>query len=144
MRFAFCAMLCLALQAGAQEQADPAMELKQLEGTWTVASMEVAGKPVPADKGPKKLVIVGSKLMGLGPDMEIKIDTTKKPKWIDLIFKKEGKSYPVKAIYDLSGDEMRFCIPLAKGDSPFKNMRPKSFEAKDPPSAVLKLKRANP
>jgi uncharacterized protein (TIGR03067 family) len=144
MRLACCTLLSLSLIAAAQENADPAKELKSLEGTWQVTAMEAFGKPAPADKAPKELVIAGNKLKGLGPDMDIKLDPAKKPRWIDLTFKKGDKSYPIKAIYDLSGDELRLCIPLAPVGAAFENKRLESFDTKDKPQALLRLKRAKP
>jgi uncharacterized protein (TIGR03067 family) len=144
MRLACCTFLTLSLIAAAQENADPAKELKRLEGTWQVTAMEAFGKPAPPDKAPKELVIAGSKLKGLGPDMDIRLDPAKKPKWIDLTFKKGDKSYPLKAIYDLSDNELRLCIPLAPVGGVFENKRPEGFETKDKPLALLRLKRVKP
>ncbi|MCI0455474.1 MAG: TIGR03067 domain-containing protein [Gemmataceae bacterium] len=76
--------------------------------------------------------------------MDVRLDPSQKPKWIDLTFKKGEKSYPLKAIYDLSGDELRLCIPLAQPGVAFENKRPDGFETKDKPLALLRLKRAKP
>ena len=144
MRVACGVLLLFALTVGAQEKADPAKELKKLEGTWQVTGMEAFGKPAPEGKAPKQLVISGSKLTGLGPDMDIQIDPAKKPRWIDLTFKKGDKPYPIRAIYDLSGDELRICFSLAEEAKPFENKRPEGFDTKDKPLALLRLKRAKP
>ncbi len=144
MRLSGCVLLLCGLTAGAQEKADPAKEMKKLEGTWQVTAMEVFGKPAPPDKAPKQLVISGGKLTGLGQDMDIQIDPAKTPRWIDLTFKKGDKAYPLKAIYDLSGDELRLCIPLAEAGVAFENKRPEGFDTKDKPLALLRLKRAKP
>src|SRR5262249_20844078 len=112
-----------------------------LEGSWQIVGMEAFGKPAPPEKAPKKLVIAGGKLTGLGPPMDIRLDPTKTPKWIDLTFKKDDKDYPLKAIYDLRGDELRLCIPLAKVGAAFENKRPEGFDTKDRPLALLRLKR---
>ncbi len=50
MRLACCVVLCTGLTVGAQDKIDPSTDLKQLEGTWQVISMEVFGKPAPPDK----------------------------------------------------------------------------------------------
>jgi len=103
--------------------------------------MEVFGKPGPAEKTPKQLVFSADKLTGLGPDMEVRLDPNQKPKWIDLTFKKGDKSYPLKAIHDLSGDELRLCIPVAQPGVVFDNIRPDGFDTKDKSVALLRLKR---
>ena len=142
MRFAGFVLIALAISARAPAQGDRAQELKQLEGTWDVIAFEVDGKVQPKEKSPKQFLISGNKLTGLGPEMTITLDATKKPRWIDLAFKKKDKLYPIRAIYDVSGDELRICMPLAPTGKAFDNNRPGSFETKGKAVALFKTKRA--
>ena len=142
MRFAGFVLIALAISGRATAQGDRAQELKQLEGMWDVIAFEVDGKVQPKEKSPKQIVITGDKLTGLGPEMTITVDPAKKPKWIDLIFKKTNKPYPIRAIYDVRGDELRICMPLAPRDKVFENKRPDSFDTKGKSVALFKAKRA--
>jgi uncharacterized protein (TIGR03067 family) len=120
----------------------PADDLKQLEGSWEVVSMEANGKQAPSEKMPKKLTIAGSKLTGLGPEMEFKTDASKAPKWIDLTFKRGDQSNTLKAIYELQGDTLKLAIPLAQPGKAFENERPAGFESKGKLQATMILKRS--
>ena len=141
MRFAGFVLIALAISARAPAQGDRAQELKQLEGTWDVIAFEVDGKVQPKGKSPTQFLISGNKLTGLGPEMTITLDATKKPKWIDLAFKKKDKLYPIRAIYDVSGDELRICMPLAPTGKAFENKRPENFDTKASPVALFNAKR---
>jgi uncharacterized protein (TIGR03067 family) len=129
------ALVCGTVQAG------PEQELNRLRGSWEVTAIEVDGKPQPKDKLPPGFTITGNKLTGLGPEMAITIDPTKKPKWIDLTFKKGDKSYPIRAIYALEGDAFTICMPLAQVGKVFENRRPESFETKGKFVVLIKAKR---
>jgi uncharacterized protein (TIGR03067 family) len=142
MRFAGFVLIALAISDRVTAQGDGAKELKQLDGTWEVTALEVDGKVQPKEKSPKQIVITGDKLTGLGPEMTITVDPAKKPKWIDLIFKKDNKQYPIRSIYEISGDELRICMPLAPRGKGFDNKRPESFDTKGKAVALFKAKRA--
>jgi uncharacterized protein (TIGR03067 family) len=118
------AFAAVALQPGQ----DIGQELKLLEGTWRVGSMEETGQAARASKTPEKLVISGNKLTGIGPEMIIKLNPNKRPKWIDMTFEKGSKKYPIRAIYEISGAELKLCMPLAQKGKLFKNERPASFD----------------
>ena len=138
--------MCLAVLAVAIVVVSPlaaqdlAPGLSALQGTWKVTSLEVEGKAAPEGKAPSEFVIAGDQLKGLGPDMKIKVDATKTPKWIDLTFKKNDKDYPLKTIYEVAGDELTLCIPLAQVGKGFENTRPENFGGKG--AAIFKAKRA--
>lgn len=135
MYLGLLALLCI-------NNVTPADDLKQLEGSWEVVSMEANGKQAPSDKMPKKLTIAGNKLTGLGPEMEIKADASKAPKWIDLTFKRGEQSNSLKAIYELKGDTLKLAIPLAQPGKPFENERPTGFESNGKLQATMTLKRS--
>ena len=141
MRCAGFVLIALAISGRATAQGDRAKELKQLEGTWDVIALEVDGKVQPKEKAPKQIVVKDNKLNGLGPEMTITLDPTKKPKWIELAFKKNNKLYPIRAIYEIKGDELKLCMPLAPKGKVFENKRPENFDTKASPVALFNAKR---
>ena len=127
-------------------RADDKDELKKLEGNWEFVAAVAGGMEVPAGKGtPEKLTIKDGKMTGFGPEIKLSTDATKKPKWLNMTFARDGKESTINAIYELNGDELKICIPLApkKGSGAvFENKRPESFDTKDKPEMMLKAKRA--
>lgn len=139
------AFMVLACAVGVR--ADDKDELKKLDGNWEVVATVMAGMDIPAGKGaPDKLTIKDGKLTGFGPEIKLATDATKKPKWLNMTFTRDATESTINAIYELSGDELRICMPLApkKGQGlAFENKRPEGFETtKDKPEMMLKLKRA--
>jgi uncharacterized protein (TIGR03067 family) len=122
-------------------QAGPEQELNRLQGSWGIVTIEAEGEPQPKDKLPPGFKIAGNKLTGLGPEMTITLDPTKKPKWIDLTFKRGDKSFPIRAIYALEGDDLKICMPVVEPGKAFDNRRPESFETKGKFAALIKAKR---
>jgi uncharacterized protein (TIGR03067 family) len=118
--------------------------LKQLQGTWRVEALEVDGQPQPAGKAPKEIKIAGDKLTGIGPEMTLSLDPTKKPRWADLTFKRDGKEMPLRAIYELEGDTLRLCFGVARTREEFKNERPTTFETRGKGTALFTAKRVTP
>jgi uncharacterized protein (TIGR03067 family) len=120
----------------------PEQELKKLQGTWNVVSLEVDGKPEPKSKAPKQLVIAGDKLTGFGPVMKLTLDPGKTPKWVDLTYTKGDKAFPVYAIYEFRENDLKLSIPIARAGKPFLNERPQNFAAEGKDVALLTLRRA--
>jgi uncharacterized protein (TIGR03067 family) len=128
-------------------------ELKKLQGTWKVVSMEMAGKPLPAEKAEGMQIVFKDDEMTLGPidgkgkTMPVKIDPTTKPKAIDLTIKSGDQKIDWKCIYSLEGDTLKFLMPLAptKGqkdpDGYGSLKRPESFDAENKPFMVFIAKR---
>jgi len=142
---ALFAFLACAVSGLAQDKDTGKDERAKLEGTWQIVGLTAAGKEVPNKGGPEKLTVKGGILQGLGSEMELTTDATKKPKWLDMTFQSEGQKRTVHAIYELNGDELKICFPLApaKGSGKgFENKRPEGFDSKDKPELVLKLKKA--
>jgi uncharacterized protein (TIGR03067 family) len=121
---------------------DPAkVELKKLEGAWTVEWVERDGKkeePQPKVQwiitGEKLAVKVGDKTL---PQGTAKIDPTKKPKAMDIVFQAEGKkdAFSLPGIYELEDASLRICYGGKE--------RPKEFVAKGE-TFIIHLKRAKP
>jgi uncharacterized protein (TIGR03067 family) len=116
---AVCAAILIVMVGG-----DVQNELKKLEGSWNVIYMEIDGLRQPKEKSPKQIIITGDKLTGIGPPMSLTLDISRNPKWIDLVFKKGDQSFPIHAIYDVSDDELRICMPVAQPGILFENKRP--------------------
>jgi uncharacterized protein (TIGR03067 family) len=109
----------LTIAAGEPAKADEAKkELDRLQGTWTMAALEVDGKPVPEEKlKSSTLTIKGDKyIIKVGDNTHetiIKLDPGKKPKEIDMTFTEgANKDKTLKGIYDLDGDTFRMCRGL--------------------------------
>jgi len=92
-------------------------ELEMLQGSWVLDSVESKGAQVPKDKIAKNVLVIrgdnfitmsGGKVLA---EATFKIDPTKKPKWIDQVFKnKEGKVVVRPGIYELTGDKLRLAF----------------------------------
>jgi uncharacterized protein (TIGR03067 family) len=83
---------------------------KKLQGEWTVISMDVFGKSVPADKLPKAILVVKGDLWQkpVGEkrvQFRFKLHADKDPKQIDI--NGAGATWP--AIYNLAGDVLTVC-----------------------------------
>jgi uncharacterized protein (TIGR03067 family) len=134
------ALLACALVA----RADDKDEVKKLEGTWEVTGLEGNGKELPKGKM-DKLTIKDGKMTGFGPEITLSTDATKKPKWLNMTFTRDGKDLTINAIYELDGDELKICIPLApvKGSGMvFENKRPEGFDTKEKAEMLIKTKKA--
>jgi len=113
-------LLCALLAPAVSRSDDPAKDLDKLQGTWSLASMEAEGKKVP-DAELKGVTAVFAKdrmTVGKGDDTEtavLKIDSTKKPKWIDTT-SKDGEK--LQGIYELDGDNLKICLSKKENDRP--------------------------
>jgi uncharacterized protein (TIGR03067 family) len=143
MRFTFVVLFGCVVNS---VRADDKDELKKLDGAWDVVGMEAGGKEAPKGKGAvEKLTIKDGKLTGFGPEIRLSTDATKKPKWLNMTFSIEGMDVTINAIYELNGDELKICLPLApkKGSGAvFENKRPEGFDTKDKPEMLIKAKKA--
>src|SRR4051794_20063645 len=116
-------VLSLGLLLGAE---DAKNDMKAFEGTWLLVSGEHDGKAESDDFHKKsRLEVKGNKhtvkLGDMSHKATHKLDASKKPKTIDVTLDDGTK---IEAIYELSGDTFKICLP-AKGKD-----RPKEFSAK--------------
>jgi uncharacterized protein (TIGR03067 family) len=141
--FAFATM-CLGLSiqtvsAQNKEQADK--ELALIQGSWQVTSFtEDGNKKDESETANVQLVIKGNALtlVGMGDDKQatIKIDSSKKPKQID-IFPEGGGPEKIACIYELTADTLKVC---GAADGP----RPTEFKSEAGSNTVLvQFKRAD-
>lgn len=94
-------------------------EKDKLDGVWMVESLERNGQPAGADVTQNfKLSITGEKLkierQGNEREGTIKIDSTKKPKEIDITVGDRA----TKGIYELEGDTLKICQARPGDDRP--------------------------
>jgi uncharacterized protein (TIGR03067 family) len=127
-----CVLVVVAgLLVAADAKEDAAKEdLKKLEGTWVILSAEENGKQVP--EGVIKdldlrITITSNKVMLRLPQKKteeatLTIDSTKKPKQIDL---KSG-DVEIRGIYSLDGDMLKMCAVKEQSKD-----RPTDFTTKD-------------
>jgi uncharacterized protein (TIGR03067 family) len=121
-------VLCVALTgalvlAWAQNVAKPDPSDEKLQGTWKVVAAEVEGMPVPSQKlGNVKVTFAKGTYTfqadGQTQKHEYKLDSSKSPKHIDLIQRKEllnkdsTKELRIEiraGIFELNGDELKLC-----------------------------------
>ena len=123
MKHIFCIGLAVAASLSAFA-ADPPDDAKAVQGSWTPARAELAGRPVADDvlksislklEHGKYEVFVGDK-----PDRgTYTIDSTTKPRSMTITGTEgpnNGRTYP--AIYELKGDTLRICYDLSGAKRP--------------------------
>jgi uncharacterized protein (TIGR03067 family) len=99
-------------------------DLDKLQGTWTVAALEVYGEPVPAKAYPKaRIVIEGDRFtsldMGLAYEGTMVVDQTRKPKAFDIVIA-GGHAAGTRnlGIYKLQGDRWTICLATRGTERP--------------------------
>src|SRR5580658_8822350 len=91
-------------------------DLKKLQGTWTIAELEVEGRKMPYSGS--KVVLDGQKFttIAMGNDYggTVELDSAKSPKTFDLLFTSgPHKGLKSLGIYELDGDTWRICLAFA-------------------------------
>jgi len=101
-------------------------ELEKLQGTWNIVTLEMDGSKMDADAFTgSKIIVKGARFttvaMGATYEGRLKLDLTKTPKTIDLLFT-EGpeKGNTSLAIYELNRDTWRMCLTLRGDQRPSK------------------------
>jgi uncharacterized protein (TIGR03067 family) len=124
MRIALVTLLCTLVltasggtRARGDNKADLEKELKKLQGTWTLESVEVGGKEQPAAdfkgmtvifEGDKFTVKAGDDVIQVGTD---KLDPSKSPKTVDFtVTEGLSKGAVMLGIYEISGDTLKVCF----------------------------------
>jgi uncharacterized protein (TIGR03067 family) len=116
-------------------------DLKLMQGTWIVVSFHRGGSKLPDEKTTKMSLDIKDDTFtfkGDGPEDDppgkVKIDSTTKPKTLDLTIKAE-RIETIPFIFELDGDNLKLCWnePANKG-------RPTAFDATKA-TGLLVLKR---
>lgn len=139
----------LIVAAGLLVGADKKDDAKTIQGTWSLVAMEANGEKAPEERIKKegsKLIISADKIVVKRADQPktldfaYKIDPTKSPKTIDVIFGDGPRKGEVQlGIYEIDGDTLKFCGSDKKED------RPTEFATKAESGHVLMiLKRDKP
>jgi len=102
-------------------------DLEKLQGTWTIAQMEMDGQSMTAP-GDARVVIEGSRFatLGMGAVYEgtVKVDSSAKPAHIDMKFDNGPENGNTNlGIYQLKGDSWKLCL-ATRG-----MVRPTSFKS---------------
>ncbi|HEV3439580.1 MAG TPA: TIGR03067 domain-containing protein [Gemmata sp.] len=87
----------------------PAKELKELQGTWKLVSVEIDGKATDPIGGQPKWVIKGEKVFYGGAEIAgLKVDASTSPRVIDLKFSDPERVY--EGIYAVEKGTLKICI----------------------------------
>ncbi len=113
------ALVVAALPALAALADDAQDEAKKLEGDWNVTAVEAGGKTQDPAAGAQQVVLQGDQLTlkmkgGEGPTYRFTVDPSQKPKAMDWL-KKDGST--IGGIYELDGDDLKLCFPLAPAEA---------------------------
>jgi uncharacterized protein (TIGR03067 family) len=111
-------------------------DLKKLQGTWYIVSLEMEGQKYPT--GGSKIVIRGDRFVSLNMGAEyegsVSVDETQTPKTFDLLFEKgPEKGNKSLGIYELDGASWRICLGLTG------KRRPTKFAAEKGTGHALEL-----
>ena len=137
MKRAWAILIALTFTLGGQVKMKP--DLEKLQGVWTIVSLEMDGKAVPASAiGKARITIEGDRFVssGMGATYEgkVEIDESATPRTFDVKFdagpEKGNTSY---AIYELDGDTWRLCL-TTRGST-----RPKKFATEPGTGVALEI-----
>jgi uncharacterized protein (TIGR03067 family) len=121
-----CLLPALVFLLVAAQEPEKGKDLKSLEGTWTVVSMESEGKPIPEKvfkgrqmifKGDQLTIKQGKKILGTGT---IKVNFGQVPYSIDYREAKDIYSPYDAGIMQIEGDTMKYCTTAERGKRPDK------------------------
>jgi len=99
-------------------------DIGKLQGTWNFVSLEVEGANLPeAMLSGSKVIIKGDNFTSISAGVtyegKIKIDLSKTPKTLDLIFTDgPDKGRTSLGIYDITDDDLKICLSLAGSTRP--------------------------
>ncbi len=101
-----------------------------IAGTWIVVELVEAGKKAPEAKAKSLRLVFKADTVAITikdkPVVKgtIAVDAGRTPATIDIRYKRDGKEYTIPGVYELKGDGLKLCHPLAEGGN-----RPSAIEA---------------
>ncbi len=121
---------CTFILAASPSAADAPKEKgpPELQGTWTLESTEIKGKPhEPVGQATARLVIEGTKLLYAGEEIaDFTADANSTPKIIDLTFRDPKETF--EGIYSLDKDTLKICLNIETAGV---KERPQNFSTDD-------------
>jgi len=122
--------------AGDKDDANKA-DMKLLQGIWLMQSFESNGNPLPAEQAQKiKVTVNGDKyIVDLGDrqfEATFTIDSTKKPKHIDVTMVMDEQKAVTLGIYDVTKYTFKICRTMEAGRD-----RPTEFKTKEGSATVM-------
>ncbi len=132
-------VMCIGLElvTGSVAQDSAKADAAKLQGTWTIVSVEIEGKPLAMDKlNDARLTVQGQRysfrLEGIKLELTYSVDASKAPKAIDLkIVDGPDKGKVYRGIYKLDQDRYTIC----RGTMPDQD-RPTAFATR-PESGLM-------
>ena len=139
MRMTLAAIVVgLTLVAGAAPDDAAKKDLAQLQGEWSMVSLEIGGRALPPEEVKKGKRSCQGNETTLTSDGQLLIkakftlDPAKKPKAIDYqSLEGAWKGMSLLGIYEVEGDTLKFCVAESGVD------RPKEFSAKQGSHQIL-------
>lgn len=112
-------------------------DIQKLQGKWKLEETEVNGTPTkPGPTFDKTFTVAGEKFFGMSVlAAELRTDSAKDPKWIDLTFTQAGNTMVMQGIYTLLDDEFKFCFSANPA------VRPEGFETRGKQVQVFTTRR---
>lgn len=123
--------------APAPKEEDIKKDKEMLKGAWRVTTLEMSGKDVPEEKIKRFEIVFGLESVTIKANTQERessytLDTSKKPKTIDLVFKDKT----TVGIYQLEGDRLKLCLATEGAKK-----RPSDFVTKEGSDTTLFLLR---
>jgi uncharacterized protein (TIGR03067 family) len=138
--YALILLAAIALIAGDRpKDSEGKSDAENLQGTWKLVSLEADGAKAPEEQiFGMRLIISGERFVVADNHTTthgtLKVDTSKKPKTIDLTFTDGPEAGKTSlGIYTVEGDKTTLCLSLAGKD------RPKTFKTKSGTDLVLEV-----
>lgn len=122
--------------------ADDKKDVKGLQGTWKMSEVSVAGKKADIPKDVETFYIFSGDKVTMKdkgkPDKKgtFSVDSSKKPKQIDLVGEPNDAKQKMLAIYELKGDTLKIAWGLTNLDK----QRPASFDGAAMVTILKKVK----
>jgi uncharacterized protein (TIGR03067 family) len=115
-------VLAVVFLAGADKKEDLVRkEVKQLQGTWKMVSLEINGERIAADRFQGTLLVIKgntytTKVKGKSYAATFALDPAKKPRQIDMTFADgPNKGKVARGVYSLDKDTFKLCRAQASG-----------------------------